>query len=186
MTVSPMVYQWNGEEQWRTIPSLAAYSISDRGRVRRDAPIIAGGGSRRAGGHILKVRPLPTGHLQVTLSIGNQRIYRLVHRLVAEAFLPPAKAGCDFVCHRNDQPADNCPTNLYWGDRADNAADAMANGRVATGERVHGSKLTPDIVREVRRRAASGESQHSLAGEFGVHQSNISQVVSRVTWRHVA
>jgi hypothetical protein len=43
-------------------------------------------------------------------------------------------------------------------------------------------KLTADIVREIRRRAACGETQKALAAEYGVDQSTVSNVICRKTW----
>lgn len=45
--------------------------------------------------------------------------------------------------------------------------------------------LTPDIVREIRRRHAEGESQSALAREFGVASTAVHSVVHRRTWKGV-
>jgi membrane protein involved in colicin uptake len=47
------------------------------------------------------------------------------------------------------------------------------------------SKLDADKVREIRRRAAAGETQIALAREFGISQTSISRVVLRKTWKNV-
>lgn len=172
-------------EEWRVIPSFPAYSVSSLGRVRRDAIIRGGGGSTRHPKENLTQRALPSGHMQVTLSMGNKPQTFLVHRLVAEAFLPPAPAGKDCVLHGDDNPANNAPTNLYWGDRPDNTRDMVTRARQAKGERVSSAKLTADKVREIRQRCEAGADQYDLAAEYGVSQSNISMIASRTTWRHV-
>lgn len=58
-------------------------------------------------------------------------------------------------------------------------------GRV-TGERHPNSKLTADIVVEIRRLAASGVFHRVIAKTFGVTQGTISGIVSRQRWAHVA
>lgn len=173
-------------ERWVTVPSFPAYSVSDRGRVRREALIFAGGGSTRVPTGTLKQRALPLGHLQVTLSVHNRPKTVLVHRLVAEAFLEPPLPGQDCVCHRDDDPSNNAPSNLFWGTRTDNSADKVKKGRQAKGERVASAKLTKLHVLEIRERVDRGENQYELAETFGVTQSNISMIASRRTWRHVA
>lgn len=50
----------------------------------------------------------------------------------------------------------------------------------------HPSKLEPADVREIRRRAGSGERQADLAREFGVSPSSVCDILSGRTWRHVA
>lgn len=192
-----MAFKWDGEsmvpvgrfarecEVWTTIPSFPGYSVSTLGRVRRDAIIRGGCGSTRIPKGALKQRALPLGHLQVTLSVGNKPTTVLVHRLVAEAFLPPPAPGQDCVCHRDDNPANNHPSNLFWGTRADNAADKVSKGRQGKGESIASAKLTADVVRSIRALAAAGKEQRELAEMFGVSQSNISCIVTRATWKHV-
>lgn len=116
----------------------------------------------------------------------NKPVTCLVHRLVAASFLPAPKQGQDCVCHRDDNPANNHASNLFWGTRADNNADKVAKGRQSRGERTRTAKLTAAAVIEIRRRAASGQTQRRIAADFGISQSNVSMAVSGVTWGHVS
>jgi hypothetical protein len=43
-------------------------------------------------------------------------------------------------------------------------------------------KLTPEIVREIRRRAASGERHQLIADDYGIHKSQVSTIYTRRTW----
>ena len=43
-------------------------------------------------------------------------------------------------------------------------------------------KLTPEEVREIRHRAQGGETQRSLAREFGVSFSTVNMLVERHNW----
>jgi hypothetical protein len=67
--------------------------------------------------------------------------------------------------------------------------DMFAKGRGkpgkpnVTGQRNGQSKLTDEIVRQIR---ASNESNAALGRKLGVHGSLISMVRSRKIWRHVA
>jgi hypothetical protein len=54
------------------------------------------------------------------------------------------------------------------------------------GARVPQRQLTVPQVREIRARWADGERQVELAAEFGVTEANISYIVNRRTWKHVA
>ena len=53
------------------------------------------------------------------------------------------------------------------------------------GEGHRNSKLTAESVREIRRLAAAGISQYSLATTFGISQSVVSGIVTRRRWTHV-
>jgi hypothetical protein len=46
-------------------------------------------------------------------------------------------------------------------------------------------QLTVDAVREIRRRAAAGERSRLLAREFGTSEPNLSNVLSRRSWKNV-
>ena len=53
------------------------------------------------------------------------------------------------------------------------------------GERQPNSKLTEDLVRTIRMRAANGEPQRSIAIDSGVSQHTVYMIVNRYAWKHV-
>lgn len=113
----------------------------------------------------------------------NSRCW-LVSRLVLMAFVGPCPAGKE-ACHKNGNPSDNRLSNLYWGTRTDNMADAKRHGTDNEGERNGMSKLTEDDVRRIRSEVAAGRTQTEVAREYGVHQSLISNIVRHRRWSHV-
>jgi hypothetical protein len=56
---------------------------------------------------------------------------------------------------------------------------------VRRGERAPRAKLTEELVQSIRLRAASGETQQSIADSIGVTQGAVSAVIRRATWKHV-
>lgn len=134
------------------------------------------------------------------ISAESRRSLR-AHRVSWQLHHGPIPAGL-FVCHRCDNPGCVNPAHLFLGTAADNTRDMMRKGRgyvqrpdyrerlrsvSVRGERVNTARLTADQVREIRRRyAAGGISQTALADEYGVTQTQVSQIVSRKSWRHVA
>ena len=58
-----------------------------------------------------------------------------VHRLVALAWHGPAKEDGLEVCHKNGDPRDNRPENLYWGTRTQNRRDAEAHRDLRESEK---------------------------------------------------
>ncbi len=89
------------------------------------------------------------------------------------------------VCHRCDNPPCVNPAHFFLGDAAANAADAVGKGRYRRGESTRSAKLTEADVVMIRQRWAAGESQVSLATEYGVRQPTISLICLRQTWGHV-
>lgn len=97
----------------------------------------------------------------------------------------PLPDGKPFVCHSCDNPICCNPDHLFPGTAKDNSQDAKNKGRNARGERNGARKLTADIVREMRRRKAAGETGYALAKEFGVSHSSTCDAIKGETWAHV-
>lgn len=104
------------EERWRAIRGYEGeYEVSDHGRVR----------SIKSGGIILKPEIKRNGYITVCLWQKNAKKNRLVHRLVAEAFLPNLTT-FDEVNHKDENKTNNRIDNLEWCSRKYN----MRYGRI--------------------------------------------------------
>ena len=77
------------------------------------------------------------------------------------------------------------PSHIYEGESKRNSKDAIDRGRVAHGSRGGSSKLDEETVYRIRNRYASGETQTSIAEEFGVSQTMISIIVTGKCWSRV-
>jgi hypothetical protein len=115
------------------------YEVSDHGSVRSLDRLITHRG--RAGslvqrphrGRVLELVHHPAGYLATT--IGGQS--RLVHRLVARAFLgPPVEKGME-VCHWDGNPTNNSLSNLRWDTRSGNKLDEVRHGTHASAKKSH-------------------------------------------------
>jgi HNH endonuclease/NUMOD4 motif len=163
-------------EEWRLVAACPAYSVSNRGRVRRDAP-----GPRTRAGRIVRVAPA-RGYLIVNLCHAGRRLCRTVHSLVAEAFLGPYPAGME-VNHRDGDKRNADVRNLEYVTRADNRRHAYRTGlQDARGQQNGHAKLTAEQVRAIR---ASSALPWALAAEHGVSQGCVADVLARRTWRHL-
>lgn len=162
-------------ETWRPVIGYERlYEVSTRGQVRSLTRV------DRLGRLRVGIMLTPTGlhHLHVTLSKEGRKRQPTVHRLVAEAFIPnPEKL--PMVLHWDDDPSNNRVENLRWGTSGVNRADAVRNG-IRDG----GSLSEADVV-EIRTRLTSGESQRTIATDYGVDQSNISHIARGRIWAHV-
>lgn len=92
-----------------------------------------------------------------------------------------------FVLHTCDNRRCVNPAHLFLGTHQDNMEDRNRKGRQARqrGEACGTAKLTTSQVREIRNRQGAGESQRSLAKEYGVGQQTISRIVNRRRWAHI-
>lgn len=100
-------------EMWRTVVEFPAYMVSSEGRVysHRSQKFLRPG---RAG----------AGYPTVAFGRGNTRT---VHSVVAAAFLGPCPEGQE-VRHRDGKRDNPRLSNLRYGTRAQNIADAYEHG----------------------------------------------------------
>jgi hypothetical protein len=125
------------------------------------------------------------------IRINQPRTMVLAHRLVYELCIGPIPENM-LVCHRCDHKICCNPNHLFLGTSQDNIDDMWQKGRgkvhhqsINFGSTHGAAKLTEEKVLEIRR--LSGQYPTSLLGlMFGVSQSNISAVINRKTWKHVA
>jgi hypothetical protein len=163
-------------ETWKSVAGFANYSVSDRGRVRRDTH-----GTSTHPGKILKPGVAGRGYSFVVLRRDGKSHGCLVHRLVLLTFIGPPADGQE-TRHLDGVRNNNVLSNLAWGSKAENTNDKHVHGVMAKGERSGHNILTEENVREIR---SSKETGRSLAKRFGVHFATISSVRNNINWKHV-
>lgn len=159
-------------ERWLPVVGYEGlYEVSDLGRVRSYA--------RSSVPRIRKLGAHKTGHPQLTLHSGGIRVTRLVHQLVAEAFIGPRPEGQE-VRHRNGRETDNRWTNLEYATQSRNTQDRKWHKGPSRGH-----KLRPEDVRLVKS-AIGTVSNRELARVFGVSHTTINSIANNVFHRDVA
>lgn len=160
-------------EEWRPIPDFPQYEVSNFGRVRNRNHKGCGPRLLRPG----NVR----GYQCVALSRDGKMFNRKVHRLVLEVFVGPCPDG--YACAHNDgDRANNRLGNLRWATCLENAQDRQKHGTQLRGETSGKSKLTEELVSEIRN---STESGAAVARRLSLAKTTISAVRRRLTWRHI-
>lgn len=135
---------------WKDIAGFEGlYQISINGDVKSLARMRSDG--RPCKERILKVCIQPNGYANVCLHKDGAQYHKLIHRLVAEAFLPNPE-GLPQVNHRDECKQNNHKDNLEWcsakynlsyGTRGKRLRVVAAKRRMQKGERV-GVRFRPD------------------------------------------
>jgi len=144
---------------WRDIPGYEGhYRVSTRGDVW----------SLKTAKQ-LRQATATHGRLTVCLSIEGARKTWLVYHLVMLAFVGPRANGI-CVRHLNGDKLDNRLENLCYGTKSENQRDDVYHGK---------RRLSVDDVREIRRRAATGETHRSISEDYPSSRRTICHVVNR-------
>jgi len=160
-------------EQWLPIDDFPDYEISDLGRVRSH---------KRKKPKILS--PVSFGrYMALYLFKDTHKHVKYIHQLVAQAFLGP-QLNLD-VRHLDGDRNNNCLTNLAYGTRKENMADALSHGTTARGEKCPHSKLTDSKVIELRKLRLEGVTVPKLSQMFGINIRNVYRALTGESWSHI-
>lgn len=87
------------------------------------------------------------------------------------------------VAHECDNSRCVRPSHLRVDTQANNIQAKVARNRQARGEKIGRSKLTAEQVAEIRTRYAAGNTSYrALVSFFGVHNTQISNIVNHKQW----
>ena len=127
-----------------------------------------------------------SGYPRVGLSLNGIQRSHLVHKLVLVAFRGPRPPGMTSN-HLDGDKANPRLANLEWTTRSANQQHAydVLGVTAPRGEAHWNAKKTPDIVRDIRRRAAAGETKAAIARALAIPRSNVSLIVAGKSWAHV-
>jgi hypothetical protein len=174
--------------RWKQIPSFPEYEVSDCGMVKR-------------GNKLLSQSQNAKGYPRVQLSTNGRNVSRVVHALVAEAFIGARPSGLQ-IRHLDGDQSNNDVSNLAYGTAAQNEADKALHGTKATGDK-NGTHTKPekrsrgschgktalhenDVIYIKAQLDIGGRGVGAkLARTFGVSPQTISDIKSGRVWSHV-
>lgn len=169
------------EEVWKSVVGYEGeYSVSNIGRARRDKV----GKNEQA--RIVSGAYNQDKYIQISLCRNAKRKLRMLHRLVAEAFIGNIPEGYE-VNHLDGNKENNALSNLQIVTPYENNLHARMTGlwKPLTGEKVGHSKLNYLSVTKIRKLYAQGGRTYvDLAKEFGVKKTAIYKVIKKQSWNN--
>lgn len=126
------------------------------------------------------------GYYNVILRKEGEPKFYLIHRLVAQHFIPNPENKPQ-VNHKNGIKIDNRVENLEWVTQQENITHAISTGLKNTKGEMHcRHKLTEGDVLAIRGKYKFVKHGcRKLAEEYNVSTSSIHGIIQRTTWRHI-
>jgi len=155
------------------------YAVTNYGRVIRFAKTPDDG----VFVHQSKIIP-KYNYRSVFIQNGDKRMNALVHRLVAQSFLPKPLKEQLFVIHKDRDASNNYESNLRWASKEEHLKHAMGGETWKNSYRKPKRyKLTEDRVLLIRRKLKEGKARMKLlAKQFGVTDMQLYRIKSGENW----
>ncbi|MBN8857342.1 MAG: HNH endonuclease [Sphingobacteriales bacterium] len=178
-------------EVWKDLPEHQTkgavwykYAISSHGRIIKY-------NKRLADGFILKLSRQANYPIW-RKKLNDQYFTALVHRLVAQHFLPKPRGKQQFIIHLDHNYENNKYTNLKWATQDEVSAHNMKNPRVKAAIKrrkdnptIKGAKLDIKKVKVIKQMLKEKKTLKAIAKKFGVSDMQIHRIKTKENWAHV-
>ena len=158
------------KENFKTIQEHPDYQVSNLGRVYKTKT-----------DRYLKVTKANNGYCYVTLD----RKLTALHRVVICTFTNNPLKNNLVAMHLDNNPKNNTLDNLKLATQAENIKHKCFQNMQAKGSENGASKLTEEIVKQIKDRYQEVKSSRKLAKEFGIEKTAILRIMNGITWKHV-
>lgn len=129
-------------EEWKDIKGYdGLYQVSNLGRVKS----LGNDKSRKE--KILKAETTKGGYLRVNLYKKMKGKHMLIHRMVADAFIPNPE-NKPYIDHIDGNPFNNSIDNLRWCTHKENMNNPIAKQRI--GEFMKGHSVSQELREKIR------------------------------------
>lgn len=129
------------------------------------------------------LRPQSNGHyLKLTLTIEGAQVQKLVHRIVAELFVPN-NGNFPEVNHKNGIKTDNRAVNLEWVTPKQNQQHSVKIGLKKFGIDLWNGKFTKTQVEEIIQKRKDGVSCRVLGKEYKCAPTTISAIARGLRYK---
>lgn len=125
------------------------------------------------------------GYAHITLSNKGNRVTHLVHRLVAEQYIPNPY-NLTQVNHIDGNKLNNKTSNLEWVNASTNIVHSFSTGLSNySGSKNGRSKLTESDVIQIKQLLSQGIKNKEIADKFSISKSVICDIKHKRKWSHI-
>lgn len=169
------------DEMWKVIQGLDyKYEISNYGQVKSYY-------HKKNKGKLLKPSKIG-GFLVVSLKHKGKSKHFLVHKLVAEAFVPKENADENVVIHLDWNKSNNYYKNLKWLSKKEcyeRMHKRLQEERKLKGKVVTYSKLKPEEVALIKSMLERGIKQKLIAKMFCISEMQVTRIKRGENWKEI-
>lgn len=166
-------------EVWKDVVGYEGlYQVSNFGNVKS----LGNEFSRKE--RLLKPSLQTKGYVNIVLQKNGKRKKILVHRLVAEYFIPNLDKKLQ-VNHINGIKTDNRVQNLEWVTHRENLDHAIKNNLTLKGKENRNSKLKDVDVIKIHSLLQKGVTTKELSESYNVSYSTIDGIRTNRYWKHL-
>lgn len=161
------------EEIWKQITDYEGlYYISNFGRIKDNT------------GKIRKTYINNKGYECISLRFQGNKYHHLIHRLVAEYFIPNYN-NLTQVNHKDCNKLNNKVSNLEWTDQKDNYKHGMSNYLYSKNEDHYFSKLSNKDVEMINRLYRLGFIRATVARIMNINPSSLEAIEKGISYREL-
>lgn len=166
-------------EKWKDIPGYnGMYQVSNFGRARSWKRHQGKPGKRKTP-LLLKQTPDSPGYLRVSLWKNGNRTDGVIHRLVAELFIPNPE-NKDYINHLDGDKHNNHVSNIAWCTASENLIHAYEEGLRPRGN------MTKEKAKILKKKLMSNPGNiEDLSKEFQITQIHAQNIIDEKVWASI-
>jgi hypothetical protein len=135
-------------------------------------------------GRFLKNQNNGNGYEKITLTIDGIQCQKLIHRLVADLYIPRVK-NKNQVNHINGIKNDNRVENLEWCNNKENQIHAHINGLKQNGNGLWNGKFSKEDIEKIKTLKNNGVLQYKIAEIMNTTKGTISSILNGKRYKYL-
>ena len=169
-------------ELWKKIDDTPGVEISNLGRIKMPHRTSKWGRATKVHpSRIVEYDNTVDYYHEFDTTFNGKRYRKYVHHLVAKYFIPNPENKPE-INHIDGNKSNNRVDNLEWVTHKENCQHAFDIGLSPKGEKHGQSKLTPEMLIEVKQLYSTGLSQRKVAKIIGISQPLVWAILHEKTW----